>query len=237
MRLPRIIAHRSQFHDAENCVEALQGLPDFVSGAEIDVRLCADRVPVLMHDSNAHRTTGVDTDISDTPYSEITALRQHGGQRVPSLNAYLTAAATRDVSTLLIDIKRPTRTSMRIIQSVLVESELADRCILLGRSIEKLEKIRELGDHYRLGLFGVTVDNVGERLAAANDLNIELLCIKPGNNRYLENRQAVKNIHAAGRHAGASAVYRRESLQAAVEDECDYILTHAFDRLPKQFHA
>lgn len=232
--MPRIIAHRSRFRDAENCVEALRNLPDVVSGAEIDVRLCSDRVPVLMHDSNAQRTTGVDTEIADTPFSEIAALRQTGGERVPSLATYLAAAAEQDVDTLLIDIKRLHRTSARIIQSVLAEYALSDRCILLGRSIDKLAKIRELGTQYRLGLFGVTVDNVDDRLTAAEELDIELLCIKPGNNRYVENRQAVKNIHAAGRHAGASAIDRKESLQAAVEDQCDYILTHAYDRLPQQ---
>lgn len=232
LRLPRIIAHRSRFQQAENCVEALTQLPDFVVGAEIDVRLCADRVPVLMHDSNVYRTTGVDADIAKLPYSDITELRQTGGERVPSLGTYLQAAAERKVDTLLVDIKKPSRTSVRIIQSVLAESALADRCLLMGRSIENVAKIRELGAHYRIGVFGITIDNVDEHLAAAEELDLELLCVKPGNNRYLENRQAVKAIHEARLHAGASAINRRESLHAAVEDECDYILTHSFNRLP-----
>ncbi|QSB04457.1 glycerophosphodiester phosphodiesterase [Natronoglycomyces albus] len=233
MHPPQIIAHRSRFGKAENCVEALAALPDFVAGAEIDVRLSADGAPVLIHDDNASRTTGTDAEIAQQPFAQIAKLRQPGDIEIPSLNAYLQKAADCNISTLLVDLKKPNRATIHVVQAALAESGLADRCILLARSIGALKRIREAGVQYRIGLFGVTIDNVHQRLEASAELNLELMCIKPGNTRYLENRPAVKSVHDAGLRVGASAIYRPEVLEAAVADGCDYILTHAFDKLPQ----
>ena len=58
---PLVLAHRGDsFHAAENTLEAARlGLDSGADGWELDVRLTADGVPVLLHDESLLRTTDV----------------------------------------------------------------------------------------------------------------------------------------------------------------------------------
>jgi glycerophosphoryl diester phosphodiesterase len=58
---PLVLAHRGDsYHAPENTLEAARlGLDSGADGWELDVRLTADRVPVLLHDESLLRTTDV----------------------------------------------------------------------------------------------------------------------------------------------------------------------------------
>lgn len=89
---PQIIAHRGHWSSApENSASAIRAARafDFV---EIDVRLSADGVPVIMHDDTCTRTTGVDVRVADCTAKEITSLTFPGtDEQVPSLARALVA--------------------------------------------------------------------------------------------------------------------------------------------------
>lgn len=73
MRTPLIIAHRGASRLApENTMSAFRrAIADGADGAEFDVRLAADGVPVVIHDADLKRTGGMATVVSETSSSEL----------------------------------------------------------------------------------------------------------------------------------------------------------------------
>ncbi len=82
-------AHRG-LHDSlnrpENSLAAFEGAVQRGFGVELDVRLSSDGVPVVVHDANLERTTGVRSPVSELDAARIQALRLEGtSQHVPTL--------------------------------------------------------------------------------------------------------------------------------------------------------
>lgn len=73
LQLPKVIGHRGAMAYApENTLESFReasrrGAP----WVEIDVKLTADGVPIVMHDSSLKRTTGVDRLVAETKRDEL----------------------------------------------------------------------------------------------------------------------------------------------------------------------
>jgi glycerophosphoryl diester phosphodiesterase len=73
LQLPRVIGHRGAMAYApENTLASIhearrRGAP----WIEIDVKLTADGVPILMHDDSLRRTMGVDRLVAETPRAEL----------------------------------------------------------------------------------------------------------------------------------------------------------------------
>jgi len=91
---PMVLAHRGASGSApENTLAALRlAVESGVEAAECDVRLSADRVPVLMHDASLERTAGVKQDVSALPLAELKKLdvgrwkgEKFAGERIPTL--------------------------------------------------------------------------------------------------------------------------------------------------------
>src|SRR5687767_12679585 len=62
---------------------------------EIDVQLCADGVPVLMHDETVDRTTNVRGRVRDLPLATLQAADAGDGESVPTLDQVLELVAGR----------------------------------------------------------------------------------------------------------------------------------------------
>ncbi len=64
---PRIIAHRGDsLHAPENTIPAiLSAIKNNADCIELDVRCTSDRIPVIFHDSNLKRMTGIDRSVSE----------------------------------------------------------------------------------------------------------------------------------------------------------------------------
>lgn len=62
---------------------------------EIDVQLCADGVPVLLHDNTADRTTNLKGPVSDLTLTQLQAADAGSGEPVPSLAQVLELVAGR----------------------------------------------------------------------------------------------------------------------------------------------
>jgi glycerophosphoryl diester phosphodiesterase len=90
---PRIVAHRTCPRDApENSIAGIQRASSLGADAvEMDVRITADGVPVLMHDASAGRTTGARRTVRRCSSTEIAKLRLANGEKVPTLSDALAA--------------------------------------------------------------------------------------------------------------------------------------------------
>jgi len=96
---PRIFAHRgASLECPENTLAAFnRALEIGVAGIELDVRLAADGVPVVIHDASLHRTHGREEQVGALDSGAL------GEQGVPSL--FEVIALCRDRCELLIELK------------------------------------------------------------------------------------------------------------------------------------
>jgi glycerophosphoryl diester phosphodiesterase len=75
LQLPRIIGHRGAMAYAlENTLDSFrEARRRGATWVEIDVKLTADDVPILMHDASLERTMGIDRLVAETPRAELPA--------------------------------------------------------------------------------------------------------------------------------------------------------------------
>lgn len=73
LQLPRVIGHRGAMAYApENTIESFrEAARRGATWVEIDVKLAADGVPIVMHDASLKRTTGMDRMAAETPSREL----------------------------------------------------------------------------------------------------------------------------------------------------------------------
>ena len=100
-----ILAHRATMgHAPENSLAGLRaGLAVGVDGFEIDVRITADGVPVLLHDEDLSRTTSGSGLVSSHTFASIRSLRWNGGGPIPTLAQALAVVGGR--AALMIELK------------------------------------------------------------------------------------------------------------------------------------
>jgi glycerophosphoryl diester phosphodiesterase len=85
IKLPCIIGHRGSAGTApENTLEGFRAAADAgIRWVEFDVRLSADRVPVVIHDPTLKRTVGIEAQVDKTSAAELARLSRAFG--VPTL--------------------------------------------------------------------------------------------------------------------------------------------------------
>lgn len=116
-----VIGHRgNRAHSPENTIESFaQAVSAGVDGLELDVHLSADGIPVVIHDPNVARTTGVAGEVARMSFADLRLLDAGGcftrdggksfpyraqGHRIPSLDEVLEAFPSMPI---LIEIKTP----------------------------------------------------------------------------------------------------------------------------------
>ncbi len=102
---PLVIAHRTAMgHAPENTLLGVRrALALGVDGIEIDVRLSADGVPVLLHDQLLERTTNGCGPVGAATLEQLKTLDAGGGERIPALAETLAAVAGRAL--LVVELK------------------------------------------------------------------------------------------------------------------------------------
>ena len=146
-----ITAHRGASYGAPENTKASVALAikeqaDYV---EIDVRLTADGVPVLMHDRALLRTTGVATDIDKVTYGELssyeTGLRygkNFWGETVPSLAEILKLYGKK--VKFNIELKGgENRELAETVVSLIETYGLEKRCVISSTSYEQLKWVKK----------------------------------------------------------------------------------------------
>lgn len=101
-------AHRGASQLApENSIDAFKiALDSLADMIELDVHLSADGVPIVIHDSNLLRTTGVDAEVVNQTLTQIKqAAICANGETVPTLDEVLRLVSGR--KKLLIELKSP----------------------------------------------------------------------------------------------------------------------------------
>lgn len=102
---PRLAAHRGATSESpENSLAAIRrAFERGADGVEVDVRLSADRVPVLCHDEDTGRVAGVARRVAEQTAAELAVLDLGGGERIPTLREAL--AVVPEGKVLWLDLK------------------------------------------------------------------------------------------------------------------------------------
>jgi glycerophosphoryl diester phosphodiesterase len=100
------IAHRgASAYAQENSLTAFHKAAEMLADmVEIDIRITADRVPVVAHDSDLKRLFGINSAIADLTYDQLRAATPPGLEPIPSFEEVAAACAALGIG-LYLDIK------------------------------------------------------------------------------------------------------------------------------------
>ena len=109
-----LIAHRGyrQKFPENTMIAFCEALKLDIDGVEMDVRMTADYVPVVMHDATLDRTTDKTGKICHLTYDEVRLAdagikfgEEFKGEKVPSLEEFLSLMSTREDVKVLLELK------------------------------------------------------------------------------------------------------------------------------------
>jgi glycerophosphoryl diester phosphodiesterase len=157
---PRVVAHRGNAAEfPENTLEALQSAVDLgVRHVELDVQLCADHVPLLLHDADFRRMNGRADSVYDRPWAEIEQLSmgeparfgdRYAAVRPASLAQLAAALARWPGVTAFVEIKRASlrRFGQDVVLGRMLEclAGVLERCVMISFDRPCLEALRRSG--------------------------------------------------------------------------------------------
>lgn len=154
-----ITAHRGASHGApENTRASIElAIAEQADYVEIDVRMTADGVPVLMHDRALFRTTGVVNEIDKVTYAELRVYdigrryaEQYAGERVPCLRDIL--AEYGGELRFNIELKdRESRSLTEAVVELIATYDLERQCVITSDSYEQLTWVKEANENIKTG--------------------------------------------------------------------------------------
>ena len=151
LRLPGdaafIVGHRGDRAEApENTMPSLELAMDDLAFVETDVQLSRDGVPVLFHDTTLERVTGDPHAVGELDLEQLRRLdvgawygADYAGERMPTLDEFLTALAARDGARALVELKADWRAEdVRTVVGLVEQHGLRGRVVLQSFSLETL---------------------------------------------------------------------------------------------------
>ena len=160
-RLIHLVAHRGNAREfPENTLPAFQSALDLgVRFLELDVHLCADGTPVVIHDHLLARTTGLPGSVFELSGARAAAIEaaeperfgdRYRGTCIPLLRDVLGLLAGRPEITLFVEIKRQ---SLRQFGQDQVVSRVVEalrpwrsQCVVISFDLTAIQRARALGD-------------------------------------------------------------------------------------------
>ncbi len=151
LRLPGdaafIVGHRGDRAEApENTMPSLELAMDDLAFVETDVQLSRDGVPVLFHDTTLERVAGDPHAVGELDLEQLRRLdvgawygADYAGERMPTLDEFLTALAARDGARALVELKADWRAEdVRTVVGLVEQHGLRGRVVLQSFSLETL---------------------------------------------------------------------------------------------------
>ena len=158
--LIHLVAHRGNARDyPENTLPAFaSAMSAGLRFLELDVHLSADGVPMVIHDHELQRTTGLTGCVFDLPARQLTQIDAHEpqrfgerfrGTRIPLLADVLALLDGRPEVTLFVEIKRASLAHFgheQVVERLLHELRAArSQCIVISFDLAAVFRVRQLG--------------------------------------------------------------------------------------------
>ncbi len=226
------VAHRATLRcTLQNTSKGYALLPRTVRAIEIDARLTADEVCVLCHDAELPRSKGVQRRVSDITRNQIIALRSEDEDGPEFLDEFLERLSSRDIDELYVDLKEESIRSVSILANSLRSIAQHITVIVMAR---RVHTIRQIHERYRglfsYGLFGVNTHNSDQIYRDLKNLAPHVAFLRHGDDAYRSNRGLVGELRKRRIRVGASVLNDPETIEMAIVDGCERIITDVIDR-------
>lgn len=151
------ISHRGESHDApENTMAAFRlAWERNTDGIELDVHLSADGEVMVMHDSSAKRTSGVDVEISETASADLRKLdvgswknEAFRGEKIPFLTEVLPEIPNG--KKIFIELKSDNPALLDRTAAICANSKLTDnQIVIISFCCAQIERAAEIVPQYK----------------------------------------------------------------------------------------
>ena len=221
----KVMAHRGASTEApENTMAAFQkAIDDMADYIELDVQLTNNGEVIVMHDSNAYRTTGVDANIVNMTYKEVKTLDagswfsdEYVGENVPSLKEVL--ELTQGKIKLNIELKPAdngtalAKNTVRLIEKY----NMVNDCVITSFSESVLKAVKTYNQEIKVGYI---------LSAAYGDFydmkNVDFFSV----NAAFLSKRTIDAIHNSGKRVYAWTVNNKESIKNLTNKGVDGIIT------------
>lgn len=221
----KVMAHRGASTEApENTMAAFQkAIDDMADYIELDVQLTNNGEVIVMHDSNAYRTTGVDANIVNMTYKEVKTLDagswfsdEYVGENVPSLKEVL--ELTQGKIKLNIELKPAdndtalAKNTVRLIEKY----NMVNDCVITSFSELALKAVKTYNQEIKVGYI---------LSAAYGDFydmkNVDFFSV----NAAFLSKRTIDAIHNSGKRVYAWTVNNKESIKNLTNKGVDGIIT------------
>ncbi|MGN1083730.1 MAG: glycerophosphodiester phosphodiesterase, partial [Lachnospiraceae bacterium] len=219
-----ITAHRGASGGApENTAAAIElAIEEAADYAELDVRLTADGVPVLLHDAALFRTTRVPKNIWEVTYAEVSEYdagssysAEFAGEKIPCLEEVF----ERYGGEIGFNIELKTSDDRALAEAVveLVERYHLERsCVITSTSYQQLVWVKELNEGLKTGYILSFVYGDFYKSEAADFFSIRSGFIS---------ESVVEKAHSVGKEVHAWTVNRENELKRMKAVGVDNIIT------------
>lgn len=219
-----ITAHRGASYKApENTRASVElAIAEQADYAEIDVRLTADGVPVLMHDRALFRTTGVVNEIDKVTYKELVSYdigsryaEKYVGETVPCLREILEAYGEK----IKFNMELKGENNWNLVETVvaLVEAYgLEERCVITSDSYDMLTWVKTANSNIKTGYILSRVYGEIYGYVAADFFSVKSEFVTA---------QMVKGAHAEGKEVHVWTVNKDTEILRMRELGVDNIIT------------
>lgn len=161
-RIVHLVAHRGNAREfPENTLPAIASALELGARfVEIDVQLSSDGVPVLAHDAELSRTTGLEGSVLELPASQLCGIEaaqrdvfgdRHAGTCIPTLSQAAALLEGRPEITLFVEIKRASLARFghdQVVPQVLdVLRPWRAQAVIISFDLPAIYRARQLGGH------------------------------------------------------------------------------------------
>ncbi len=219
-----ITAHRGASHGApENTRASVElAIAEQADYAEVDVRLTADGVPVLLHDRTLFRTTGVVNEIDKVTYEEVAGYdvgrryaEVYRGECVPCLKEILEDYGRK----IKFNIELKGENGRSLAEKVVMLIELyglEEQCVVSSDSYELLEYVKKRNTAIKTGYILSRVYGEIYGYDAADFFSVK--------EEYVT-EQMVRGAHAKGKEIHVWTVNKAQEIKKMQELRVDNIIT------------
>lgn len=226
IRNMEITAHRgASVLYPENTMAAFRGAKKLnADWIELDVQQTKDRQIIVSHDTNLERVTGVNKNIIDMDYEEISKLdagsfkgEEFKGEKIPLLSEVLEFAKKNNIK-LNIELKpigKEIDFEKQVIELV-QKYNMDDNCVITSQVYNVLENVKKVNKNIKtVYVMSIAIGNIID-LKYADAFSVEASNV---------NSELVNTVHNDGKELYAWTVNTEESINDMIDMNVDNIIT------------
>ena len=234
-----VTAHRGGSLDfPENTMSAFRGAQKVgADWIELDIQQTKDRKIVISHDTNVFRVTGVNRDIIDMTYEEISKLdagsffsEKFKGEKMPLLEEALEFAKNNNVK-LNIELK-PTGKEIdfeKDVVELIKKYDFIDRCVVTSQVYSAVENVKKIDSNIKtLYVMSVAIGDI-TNLEYADNFSVEATNV---------NEELVNLVHSKGKKLFVWTINTKDNINKMIDLGVDNIITDDYPlavRLVKEY--